>query len=346
MWEFLNGSIRMAKQTKQVKPTKKSRLFGISIPTKDQKILWSRAAGRCSIPDCRVKLTLDKSNGNAVTLGEMCHIVGEQNSKVNARGVSSMPLVQRNKYSNLILLCAHHHKIIDRYEQKYTIESLHTIKDEHELWVEETLSTQTVNPDELVYSKLIDHLSISLQLEQWNWFISNAVRQLVHENFIDAYDIVMERQLATIFPGTKPELEIALQNLMQSYIDYISQYLSFATLPADRKFYSPDFFYKKVHRNPQYHYYSCKHNLWARKNFILLCLYVVRVNEFADTVRVFSNPLFYVVRGKFIIIDELGKHLGEWGAMLLPDFKETQKLLQAINKEIQEFDRNNKEPRN
>lgn len=336
----------MAKtKSKKVSPTKKPRQVGTTITAKDQKILWSRAAGRCSMPDCRVKLTLDKSNGESATLGEMCHIVGEQNSTTNARGISNMPLAQRNKYSNLVLMCAHHHKTIDRYEQKYTIEYLHAIKDEHELWVEETLSAQTIKPDDLVYSKLIDHLTISLQLEQWNWFIGNAVRQLIHRDFVDAYDLVIERQLAVIYPGTKPELETAIKNLMQSYVEYIDQYLSFAALPLHREYYSPDYSYKKVFPNPHYHYYSDKVNLWARKNFIMLCLYVIRVNEFAEAVRQFSNPLFFVVRGKFIIIDELGTYLGDWGAMLLPEINDIKARLISINKEIEDFDKNNKDPR-
>lgn len=334
---------KKAKDTPEAKP-KKPRRIGITITAKDQKILWSRAAGRCSMPDCRVKLTMDKSEGEAFTLGEMCHIVGEQNSTVNARGISSMPLAQRNKYSNLILLCANHHKIIDKYEKKYTIENLHSIKDEHELWVEETLSEQKIKPDELVYSSLIDHLSISLQMDQWNWFISNAVRQIVHRDFIEAYNLVLERQLATVFPLTKPELELAIKNLMQAYVEYIEQYLDFSTLPIDREFYVPDYFYKEVYPNPHYHYYSDKHKLWARKNFILLCMYVVRVNEFAEAVRRFSNPLFFVVKGKFLVMDELGTHLGEWGTMLLPTLVNTQLNIDAINKEIEEFDKNNKDP--
>jgi len=49
------------------------------IKSKDQKILWSRAAGRCSIPDCRRKLTFNKSEeSGSITFGQMCHIVGEK----------------------------------------------------------------------------------------------------------------------------------------------------------------------------------------------------------------------------------------------------------------------------
>lgn len=326
-------------------PSKKPKKVGTTISDKDQKILWSRAAGRCSISDCRVKLTMDKSKSESVTLGEMCHIVGEKNSKVNARGLSSMPLPARNKYSNLVLMCAHHHKIIDRNEKKFTIEILHSIKDEHELWVEETLSARTIKPDELVYSKLIDYLTESLQLEQWNWFTDNAIRQLVHSSFIKAHELIIERQLATVFPGTKPQLESAIKNIMQSYVEYIEQFLLFATRHNDREFLSADVSYKKPFPNPNYHYFSDIHSLWARKNFIMLCKYTVSVNDFAKAVRQHSNPLFFVVKGNFILIDSLGTHLGEWGTMLLPTESGNKKRLVAINNEINEFKKNNPAPK-
>lgn len=320
---------------KATKAIKKARQVGTTIRNRDQKLLWSRAAGRCSLPECREQLTMDINDGKSATVGEMCHIVGEK--KDAARGKSKLSLADRNLYSNLILLCAHHHKIIDRYEAKYSIELLHKIKTDHELWVSETLSAKKLSPDDLVYSSLIDHLSVSLQLEQWNWFIGNSVRQLVHRDFIDAANLVTERQLATVWSGTKPELETAIKKLMQSYLDYIEQYLSFATLQRDREFFSADTSYKRPFSNPHYHYFADKHNLWARKNFLMLCMYTARLNEFANTVRKYSNPLFYVVRGKFLVIDSLGTHHGDWGAMLDQKVADIQIRLTAIDKEINDF---------
>jgi len=332
----------MATKKKIVKKrtVKKHRRNGITIRDKDQKLLWGNAASRCSMRECRTPLTININDGKSSTLGEMCHIVGEK--KAAARGKSNLSLVDRNQYSNLILLCAHHHKTIDRYEAKYTIELLHKIKTDHEIWVNETLSAKTLTPDELVYSALIDHLSLSLRLEYWSWFIDNSVRQLVHTEFIDAADSIKERQLATIWPNTKPELELTTKVLMQAYADLSGQYLSFATLPSfpfDRDFFQADTSYKQTFPNPHYHYYSDKHSLWARKNFLLLCIYVIRLNEFAEAVRKYSNPLFYVVRGKFLVIDNLGTHLGNWGAMLDPALNAIESRLKAIDIEISTFEK-------
>ena len=110
---------------------------------KDIKLLWGKAASRCSMSDCRRPL-VEKANDlpSTVIVGEMAHIVGEKPSKKSPRGLSSLPVAERNRYPNLILLCAHHHNLIDKNEKEWSIEKLHSIKREHELWVEEQLREQ------------------------------------------------------------------------------------------------------------------------------------------------------------------------------------------------------------
>ena len=164
------------------------------IQDKDQKILWATAAGRCSIADCRVKLTLVKSEeSKAVTFGEMCHIIGEKNSKKSPRGISKLPLKLRNKYSNLILLCAHHHRIIDKNIEDYPVEILHSIKTEHELWVDESLTTRKLTPNDIVYSDVIDVITEYLHLNKYSWFIEHSVKQILHETFIDGAGMIVKK---------------------------------------------------------------------------------------------------------------------------------------------------------
>jgi hypothetical protein len=108
----------------------------MSITSKDIKLLWSRAAGRCSI--CRVILTYDSIHGNEVyPVGEQAHIVAESNN--GPRGHSILSLEERNSYFNLILLCPSHHREIDINYADYPVEKLHIIKQAHEMWVLEAL---------------------------------------------------------------------------------------------------------------------------------------------------------------------------------------------------------------
>ncbi len=136
---------------------------------RDIKILWGRSGNRCAI--CKLELTPD---GDKETLGEMAHIVAR--SEDGPRGESQLTLRERDKYSNLILLCPTHHSEIDKNYKDWSIDKLHSIKTEHEAWVSEQLSSGNIsvaiidNSDFLqsrfsVWQELSrDHISIVLSL--------------------------------------------------------------------------------------------------------------------------------------------------------------------------------------
>lgn len=114
----------------------------MGISQKDIKLLWGRAASRCSM--CRVELTHDnQSTNSSFSLGEQAHIVAEQSN--GPRGNSILPIDERNSYHNLILLCPTHHKIIDKSEKEFPIEKLHIIKSRHEMWVQDILTKEASN---------------------------------------------------------------------------------------------------------------------------------------------------------------------------------------------------------
>ena len=99
----------------------------LAINIVDVKILWGRAGGRCSKPDCGEDLTTLVERGSYV-VGEMAHVIG---SKPNAaRGT---PEGGSDTYDNLILLCPNHHTHIDKApEGTYPVEMLHEWKKAHE----------------------------------------------------------------------------------------------------------------------------------------------------------------------------------------------------------------------
>jgi hypothetical protein len=113
----------------------------VAIPQREQRILQQRSGNICAFSDCRRLLTVQNgADGEVALLGEMAHIVGE--SAEGPRGGYPLPLDERNVASNLILLCNNHHQEIDDsdYAHKYTVEGLRGIKEQHEQWVERTLS--------------------------------------------------------------------------------------------------------------------------------------------------------------------------------------------------------------
>lgn len=81
----------------------------------DRKLLWAKAGNRCSYRNesevCNELLVID-NNGTWTITGQECHIVGEKRHA--ARYKEDFPT--RETYSNAILMCGKHHKVIDDNE--------------------------------------------------------------------------------------------------------------------------------------------------------------------------------------------------------------------------------------
>lgn len=101
-------------------------------------IVWTKAAGICSFPDCGKQLAQEPQGDNSIPVGEVAHIVAEQPD--GPRGQSPLTADQRNQPPNLVLLCPNHHTEVDKAPQTYTIERLTEYKRRHEAWVRATLT--------------------------------------------------------------------------------------------------------------------------------------------------------------------------------------------------------------
>ena len=102
-----------------------------NIPTKEVKILCLASGNLCAFPGCDRRLVEPGSEGDdPAVLGEMAHIVGEK--RRGPRGADEMPLSERNKHTNLVLLCGDHHKLVDSQPNAYSIPVLRAMKSDHE----------------------------------------------------------------------------------------------------------------------------------------------------------------------------------------------------------------------
>ncbi len=90
------------------------------------KKLFALSGNRCAFPDCSIRI-VDESG---VVTGEICHI--RANNPQGCRFDNTQTDEGRQSYSNLILLCRHHHKIIDDAPDIYTDEILQDMKRIHE----------------------------------------------------------------------------------------------------------------------------------------------------------------------------------------------------------------------
>jgi hypothetical protein len=102
-----------------------------SISEKEMKALIANSGGICAFPGCTQRF-VEPGNAcdDAAFVGEIAHIVGD--SHQGPRGDYPMPDEDRDKHTNLILLCGDHHKIIDSQPRTYSVSVLRRIKDDHE----------------------------------------------------------------------------------------------------------------------------------------------------------------------------------------------------------------------
>lgn len=277
----------------------------MSVSTVDIKILWSRAAGRCSIPECRMELTpgSDTVPTGGVIVGENCHIVAEKMD--GPRGNYSVSDADRNRYPNLILLCNNHHKIIDTDVDFWSVERLHQVKSAHESWIKTTFE-QSRNFDELVYKNLVETASKKLILQAWEPISDHAVRHLPHTQWIDGiYEFNAAVQLAH-FSGKQVTLENSIRELASRAFEYAEHYMTLAHLPyPEASCYQEDKTWKRIQRT-DYQQYADRSEAWRDKNLVLLMNLTHAVNEFSDHVRMFLDPAFFLQQGRFAICDSMG----------------------------------------
>lgn len=120
----------------------------MSIKPADAKALWARSGNRCAM--CRNVLTPE---GGLTTLGQMCHIVAQ--SEDGPRGSAALPMRERDRYNNLILLCRNDHGIIDSDEAEWSVDNLQRLKQSHEYWVTEQLSRSAISVSSMDNSEFL-----------------------------------------------------------------------------------------------------------------------------------------------------------------------------------------------
>lgn len=274
----------------------------MAINQKDIKLLWGRSGNKCAF--CRTDLTADKKAvTSAFTLGEQAHIVGEKEDA--ARGKSSLSTKERNSYHNLILLCPTHHTEIDENEEDWPVERLHIKKSEHELWVKENLSSEIdlikVANDTAVAS-LIDAAVELCKLDEWQAWTSWALSPDPKWN-TDMPDSIFkfrEKVLSMIWPAECVELKMAA-NVLSGKLNIAAQTFADNSEKHGDKLY-PFKFYKAAGWNENYDADLKKYTDWVEDCHNLIRDATKAANWFADAVRKEVNPMFYIEKGRFLIM--------------------------------------------
>lgn len=275
----------------------------MSIGQKDIKLLWGRAAGRCSI--CGELLSADNmSEEFAYLIGEQAHVVGEKTNA--ARGKSNIDEEKRNSYHNLILLCPNCHTRVDKNPEDYSVEKLFIIKSEHELKVQETFALLTKDSKEeavkIVYSSLIDSTVELCDINNWsNWLSElNSYSMGISDDMVENLRSFIIQGLKANYPDEKKALDRSIKTLVYILYDILEVYFLHVTFDSERdKWFGEKFYKTNGNFNINYHNDLEIFEEWVKKVFDLSIEATKALNWIADEVRKELNPLFYAEKGKF-----------------------------------------------
>ncbi len=98
----------------------------------EKRRVWVRSGGRCAI--CNRDLLDGGLTCEPVSLGELAHIVGQQQTTGSPRGLTAYPKSKRDLADNILLACGECHSEIDdaRTLDLFTVEKLTAAKRDHE----------------------------------------------------------------------------------------------------------------------------------------------------------------------------------------------------------------------
>jgi hypothetical protein len=132
-----------------------SRNFAV----KEIKTLFAHSGNQCAFPGCSQRLVEPSTaEDDPAILAEVAHIVAD--SRQGPRGASSLTDEERDRASNLILVCGDHHKLIDSQPNTYSVAVLRQMKEDHECRVSQALTVISSRPcpelrHETVHSTLL-----------------------------------------------------------------------------------------------------------------------------------------------------------------------------------------------
>jgi hypothetical protein len=219
------------------------------------------------------------------------------------------------------LLCPNDHTTIDRNESDWSIEKLHQIKSEHELWVTETLS-ETIDHVKLaqntILASIVDSAVTLCRLDDWHNWTSSALSSNPHWPKVLPKSIYEFRRkvIAAIWPKGFDEFKRATITLSILLDRAAKTFMEHSELGDDRDMYIPFKFYKRISPNPNYDDDARRYEQWLKRCDSTIYDATKAANWFADVVREYVNPMFFVEQGKFII---------EQGSLELLEFTEEEK---------------------
>lgn len=149
--------------------------------TRVRNIICLKSGRRCAFPGCNQDLY---QNGSIV--GIFAHIYpASQND--GPRFDASYPKNRLTEEDNGLLLCGTHHKIVDDHPQQYTVESLKTMKVNHERSVKQKMIQDMSNVGFPAIDILLQHLTSSpAHSKSVDWTLVSMDQKINKNNLSDS----------------------------------------------------------------------------------------------------------------------------------------------------------------
>lgn len=197
------------------------------------KRLFALSNNTCAFPKCNVFIIAESGS----VTGKLCHIKARNPS--GPRYDPNQNDDERNAVSNLILLCAQHHDIIDKEPHIYTVDILQEMKEAHE-----KKGRKEILSEDSIFAGILlnDYRQIVISDNRGNIVIDSP--GAIQANTVN---IKTQRKNIKVLP---PEGTISSDLRMKGYIKHlIDRYNEFAGGdPARKKVFSYGAIYKNIQK--------------------------------------------------------------------------------------------------
>lgn len=180
----------------------------LPLSTQTKRRLWAESGGYCQRPECPNYLFSAESD---VDFAEMAHVVAATTGGARNVAKDEMSELDRASHSNIAVLCAHCHTVVDKDPDNYPIELMRAWKARHQQALEQALGTphfeDRSSARAYIESRLADNRTVFLaygpieddfsedRAHQWSQL---AVGRLVPNNAEVSRALQLNRHLLTL----------------------------------------------------------------------------------------------------------------------------------------------------
>lgn len=178
-----------------------------SIATNIKRELWSQCGGYCQNPTCN-RYLFANIQGDLVSLADIAHIIGA--GKNGPRSEHELAKsINKDGFSNLLMLCLDCHKIVDELEKNFSVEEMKQWKKDHFQRIQSVFSVPNFKNEQELFKDVNDLLDENrIIFETYGPYSKQALSGEAGDTNI----IWRRRCLDTILPNNQRIIDIFEKN--------------------------------------------------------------------------------------------------------------------------------------